>query len=166
MTWLFNRGTLLRFKLGNESADVVSFFVLLECGILLVHISILLNHGPVKFLFIDAKNWGRKWRLTAHHPHMLVHCPKNYLNICIKTESVTFRADATVCCTRTCVPGQIHVNKTRTYTVAPATGSVFMRRFRFFYNNVYLDDSFLHWYLLSWDRQDFTLYICVLKAEN
>ena len=94
MTWLFNRGTLLRFKLGNESADVVSFFVLLECGILLVHISILLNHGPVKFLFIDAKNWGRKWRLTAHHPHMLVHCPKNYLNICIKTESVTFRADA------------------------------------------------------------------------
>ena len=54
MTWLFNRGTLLRFKLGNESADVVSFFVLLECGIL--HISILLNHGPVKFLFIDAKN--------------------------------------------------------------------------------------------------------------
>ena len=39
--------TLLCFKLGNESADVVSFFVLLECGIL--YIKILLNHGTIKF---------------------------------------------------------------------------------------------------------------------
>ena len=61
---------------------------------------------------------------------VLVHCPKNILNLGIETEPVTVGADATI---YVWFMGQISGPKNRTYAFesAPAvTGSVFMRRIR------------------------------------
>ena len=57
---------------------------------------------------------------------VLVHCPKNILNLGIETEPVTVGADATI---YVWFLGQIYGPKNRTYAFesAPAvTGSVFM----------------------------------------
>ena len=90
---------------------------------------------------------------------LYIHCPKNNLNLRIKTEPVTVEDR----CNDICLvygPCIQYVNNSRTYSVASdltVTGSVLMRRFRLFSGIVY--KVLTQPYAIVWHLNSTTSYL-------